>query len=264
MFRLWIMLFACLALVNITHATEAEPPPCAIDLSEPAALLVRAQAHASAGDSAAAMGIMEQAIAALVAIREACDVAADHASPAPTVALPADDPPPADEDETTQTYTPPEGTFSAEFPAEWQLSGDAFSVLAGTSDNAIAALTLIDVPLRRGDRGAAVVIGTPDMLAPDVAADGSVAHIIAAFRRTFTDDFGLSIGAIQDLSIDGRDGQGFRYNTDGYSGLLLAAPLDGDTYLLLLAIAVTGEDADLPALALAIAASVRLLDADGG
>ncbi|TVR19480.1 MAG: hypothetical protein EA396_12480 [Anaerolineaceae bacterium] len=258
MFRLWIVAFLCFALVNISDAAESEPPPCDIDLSQSAALLVRAQAQASAGDNAAALRLMDEVVAALDAIAATCAGITDADSPAP----PADDPTSAT-DETTQTYTPPEGTFSAEFPAEWQLSGDAFSVLAGTSDNAITALTLIDVPLRRGDRGAAVVIGTPDMLAPDVVAGGGVDDIIAAFRRTFTDDFGLSIGAPQDLSVNEREGQGFRYNTAGYSGLLLAAPLDDDdTFMLILVIAVTGEDADLPTLALDIAASVRLLDAN--
>lgn len=84
--------------------TDAADDSCAIDLSEPLALILRAQAAASGGGAAAALEQIAAARAALQSVIDACVAAGVE----PEVLLEA-------------VYTAPNGAFTVDVPAGWTL-----------------------------------------------------------------------------------------------------------------------------------------------
>lgn len=253
--RRWTILLCLLVVAWPLHA-QTDNAPCEIDLSEVVALMVRAQAQASAGNTSNALRLLDDVQARLNRISAGCSEASAQVRPTP----PSDEDAPSQSTITgdTQTYTAPQNRFSVTFPATWTFTGDAASLLAGTNQDVINALTLVDAQLARGERGVAVVVGTPDELAPNVTRSADIDAIIAAYQVTFVNDLGLSIGGAEQINIGDREGRGFRYTTAGYSGLLITAPLEDDLFLLVLAIAPPGDDLDLPGVALRIAQSVQV------
>lgn len=250
-------------LALVPQSTYAQNYHCNVDLSTVAALIFQAQAGFSSGDNSTGLSRLSQAQALIENIQSSCEGAPPVIPTAQPTPLTSDDPSEPTPAPTTiegdQVYNSPDGLFSVTFPANWIASGSDRSVLIGTSQNALVALSMVTNPLESGEKGATIIINQLGVLVPNAQ---SIEDVVTFYQQLFNSELSVTVGTAQAVEIDGRVGQGFRYNATGYSGFLLVVPLDEEEVLLLFAIAPLGEDITLPREAIDLAKNVRLGNSD--
>lgn len=258
---LLLILALLLAAPVLAQTDDDDDNPCAIDLSTAAALLVRAQAQASADDTAAALTTLAEIESLLRDIRSGCDLSpaleptpepdADPATPAPESTTEPEPP-------TTQTYTDPNGTFAFDYPLGWVALSDGLTVFTGTTEAAARAMTQPDGVVSAGQAGAAVAVGDAATLAPTVSSSAGVTAVIDAYRSALGVD--LNYGVSDVVTLDTLDGARFAFEAPGFDGVLSVIALD-DTLALVLTVAPVGQMSEAVTLADDVLASLRLIDA---
>lgn len=233
------------------HAQDETPPPCDIDLSDTAALLVQAQAAASSGETDTALDTLAAVRAELDAIEAACG---DDETPAVTQSAAAELAPP----DGYQVYEAPDGDFAFAYPQDWTQFTENGTVFTGTSEAAATAITRGASTLTGTEQGAAVVVGTPPELVASAAADATPGDIADVYRATL-DDLGFDADDVTETTIQGETGAQVTFSAPGYDGLLLTFPIpDTSTFGLVMASAAPDQREALESITRTIAESITV------
>ncbi|MDX2078899.1 MAG: hypothetical protein SFZ02_20870 [bacterium] len=223
----------CLCLLLLQTATYAQTGICYIDLSSAAATLVQAQAQASSGDTASAIGKLRELQAQIDAIIAGCEGTTTNSNaPLPTN-TPLATPVPA----LDTVYVSENGLLSFVLPGGWVVFEEGNSVFIGTTENTTQALTQFNSPITGTDRGAALVLGTTQQLAPTLRQEGNFVDVLVAYQSQlglvgFTMSEELTPITFRDLP-----GGRFTIQNENFSGIIQVIELQPNGLHLLLFVA---------------------------
>jgi hypothetical protein len=256
--RMLLALVLSVCLLAAPAVISAQDAPCDIDLQDVAALVVRAQAEASAGDTSAALATLDGIQDAIDAIESACDgtgVAAATPAPEPTA-------PPLTADGLA-TFVSADGVLRFNYPPDWLIydsgaanwaeatiiMGDTFFV----SGALVPGLNYQGVQLYIGD--AAWV-----SLQSDMADDATLEDIVAALRETYETSEDYEVIASEAVELGGwavvrLDVLGIDTGLDVTIYVLEVA---SETFAQVVGIVETGQRADFAPTLNALVASLRV------
>jgi len=242
---------------------------CDFDLSSVSALLIKAQAKASAGALADGLKLLTQVQEQLSQIQTQCGTGG---SPTPGPAIPA----------LSQTFSAIDGSFSVKYPEGWiaaPINGSSADkkapkpILLASNQATVEAMNN-NTPTDTLN-GVAVYVGTPQQVVialgafkPDVHYDGLDAKgLMDAVIATTLPSSGGIFGKSDLISIDTRQASeaSFSFRPPDktstkakYDGVFLILPLSGNQFTALLGVTTPGQTKAIQALVRAIAVTVQL------
>lgn len=229
------------APAGAVHAQEAG---CPVDLSDIAAILVRAQAEAASGGVERALTLLQQADELLAEAETICASAAQHGG----IAL-------------TEDYLA--ASFALNYPLGWTL-GDNYNTTSGGGVIMANRRPVLDgfrsgVPiLETGDRYVQVSIGTASEVSGNPFASEDLAENVQFIRNRLAEQFEITAEA-EYYTLAGTDSARFSIANQQFEGVTLVLQIRPDRFALVLGVGVLREDnAGLIALVEGIGRSIRL------
>jgi len=227
-----IILYTSLVLwlSTIIIPAHAQTNTCYIDLSAAAATLVQAQAQASSGDNATAIAKLRELQAQLDTIIANCEGnAQDNTRSAPTT-------PPITSTDTI--FVTDDGILSFVLPAGWGILERDNSIFIGTSVLTAESLSQFGAPIGT-ELGAALVLGTPAQLVPNIRAGANFVDVLVAYQSQLgLSGFETSEELIHVLWRDSPSGR-FDFQNIAMSGIMQVIELQPEGLHLLVFVAST-------------------------